>query len=64
MDWAMVKHAAKYHIYFIFLCIPPMAWPTEQHHYYHWLVIPVAFPVLSVYNIPFCSAQLTLLGQH
>jgi len=46
---------------FIFLCIPPMAWPTQQHYYYHWLVIPIAFPVLPVYNIPFFLHSLLLL---
>jgi len=38
-----------------------MAWPTQQHHYYHWLVIPIAFPALPVYNIPFFLHSLLLL---
>jgi len=38
-----------------------MAWPTQQHYYYHWLVIPIAFPVLPVYNIPFFLHSLLLL---
>ena len=35
-----------------------MAWPTEQHYYYHWHVIPIDFPV---YNIPFFLHSLLLL---
>jgi len=38
-----------------------MVWPTQRHNYYQWLIIPIAFPVLHIYNIPFFLHSLLLL---